>query len=96
MVYVVRNGDLKLSAGRQTIYQLASCCKRDFHERRVTSLIEVRNTDFHPPFGELDVVGMVSYIGSAPQGNVGFQTVYLADTDLNVLGLGFWGGVKVC
>ncbi|PNF27328.1 hypothetical protein B7P43_G02761 [Cryptotermes secundus] len=90
----VRNGDLKLSAGRQTVYQLASCCKRDFHERRVMRLSEVRNIDFHPPFGELDVVGMVAYIGPAPQGNVGFQTVYLADTDFNVLGLAFWGGVK--
>jgi hypothetical protein len=95
-LHVVRNGDLKLSAGRQTVYQPSSCRKHAFHERRVMSLNEVTNIDFHPPFGEFDVVGMVAYIGSAPQGNSGFQTVYLADTDLNVLGLAFWGGVKVC
>jgi hypothetical protein len=61
----------------------------------VTSFSEVTCTDFRPPFGELDVVGMVAYIGSALQENSGFQTVYLADTDFNVLGLAFWGGVKV-
>lgn len=38
---------------------------------------------------------MVAYIGSAPQGSSGFQTVYLADTDFNILGLAFWGGVQV-
>jgi hypothetical protein len=60
------------------------------------SLSEITSTDFCPPFGEVDVVGMVSYIGPAPQGNSGFQTVYLVDTDFNVMGLAFWGGVKVC
>jgi hypothetical protein len=96
LCYVVRNGDLKLSARRQTVYQLASCSNGNFHERRVTSFSEVTNIDFRPPFRELDVVGVVVYIGPAPQGNSGFQTVYLADTDMNVLGLAFWGGVKVC
>jgi hypothetical protein len=38
---------------------------------------------------------MVVYIGAAPQGNSGFQSVYLTDADFNVLGLAFWGGVKV-
>jgi hypothetical protein len=96
LFYVVRNGNLNLSARRQTVYKLASCCKHNFQERRVFSLSQVTNIDFRPPFGELDVVGMVAYIGSTPQGNSGFQTVYLADSDLNVLGLAFWGGVKVC
>lgn len=58
-------------------------------------LSEVTKTDFRPPFGELDIVGMVAYIGSSLPGNSGFQTVYLADTDFNILGLAFWGGVKV-
>lgn len=77
------------------VYQPSSRHTCNFHERRVTSLSEVTSIDFCPPFGEIDIVGMVVYIGAAPQGNSGFQSVYLTDADFNVLGLAFWGGVKV-
>ncbi|XP_021933107.1 uncharacterized protein LOC110836322 isoform X2 [Zootermopsis nevadensis] len=90
----VRSGALQLSAGRKTAYKPSSRHSCDYRKRRVTSLSEAACTDFCPPFGEIDVVGMVTYIGAAVQGNSGFQTVYLADTDFNVLGLSFWGGVK--
>ncbi|XP_069684155.1 breast cancer type 2 susceptibility protein homolog isoform X2 [Periplaneta americana] len=89
-----RGGDLQLSAGRQTVYRPSSHQNNCIFKRRVTSFGEVTSSDFCPQFGELDVVGMVVFIGDAPQGTSGFQVVYLADVASNILGMAFWGGVK--
>ena len=92
---VSRNGNLQLSAGRQTAYKPVLHSHCDLYKRTVTHLNEALSSDFQPLFGELDVVGMVVYVRPAPQGNSGFQTVYLADSDFSILGVAFWAGIKV-
>ena len=86
---------MQLSAGRQTVYKPVVNHHSNFYRRTVTCLSEAMNSDFQPPFGEIDIVGMVIYLSPSLKGNSGFQTVYIADSDLNLLGVAFWGGIKV-
>ncbi|KAJ9574867.1 hypothetical protein L9F63_007962 [Diploptera punctata] len=86
--------NLELSAGRQTSFKPVARGECDLYRRTVTRLSETMSSDFQPPFGELDAVGMVVYVTPPPQANSGFQTVYLADSDTSILGVAFWGGIK--
>ncbi|XP_049827738.1 breast cancer type 2 susceptibility protein homolog [Schistocerca gregaria] len=88
----LRNGDLQLSACRQSRYQpQPSHLPEDFPARYATPLSQVSSGNLHAPFGEMDCVGVVVHVAPL-SGN--YQTVYLADADMDIVGISFWNGLK--
>ncbi|XP_049813467.1 breast cancer type 2 susceptibility protein-like [Schistocerca nitens] len=88
----LRNGDLQLSACRQSRYQpQPSHLPEDFPARYATPLSQVSSGNLHASFGEMDCVGVVVHVAPL-SGN--YQTVYLADADMDIVGISFWNGLK--
>ncbi|XP_049786303.1 breast cancer type 2 susceptibility protein-like [Schistocerca cancellata] len=88
----LRNGDLQLSACRQSRYQpQTSHLPEDFPARYATPLSQVSSGNLHATFGEMDCVGVVVHVAPL-SGN--YQTVYLADADMDIVGISFWNGLK--
>ncbi|XP_063241128.1 uncharacterized protein LOC134541540 [Bacillus rossius redtenbacheri] len=84
-----RGLELQLSASKQTAYQPVARSV-PYPRRKATPLGRASEKDFCPPFGELDVVGVVVCVASA----AGCDEAYLASEDGAVLCVVFWGGVK--
>ncbi|XP_054276692.1 breast cancer type 2 susceptibility protein homolog [Macrosteles quadrilineatus] len=85
-----RFGDLQLTAGKQTKYNVErrSCCLR-----KVTPLLELQQPELKPQFSEVDVVGLVVQI-DATSPDTTSSIVYVVDADDNFLGISFWTDLK--
>ncbi|GLG98706.1 uncharacterized protein GBIM_05307, partial [Gryllus bimaculatus] len=89
-----RMGSLQLSTGRQTRYCPVPLPRLvPYFQRRVSSFDEILSPNFQPPFNEMDTVGLIVHVGSGPQSSH-FETMYLADADMRIIGVSFWGGMK--
>lgn len=91
----IKNGEVQLTAGKISSFKIL-----DLHQyeppvrlmRTLTKIADIETTGFRPMFNEFDTIGIVIQVGTI--GNKNFQTVYLADTDQNLLGVHFWSSIK--
>uniref|UniRef100_A0A1B6EGI9 BRCA2 OB3 domain-containing protein n=1 Tax=Clastoptera arizonana TaxID=38151 RepID=A0A1B6EGI9_9HEMI len=79
-----RNGELQLSAGKQTRYEVLNHEKKVFP--RTTTPLDIKSLTMFHMFNEIDVVGIVIQVTP--------NTVYICDTQLNLFGVHFWPGLK--
>ncbi|XP_055529960.1 breast cancer type 2 susceptibility protein homolog [Wyeomyia smithii] len=89
-----RNGEVQLTTGKNSTYRMIDTQQFQFREdvfRNLTRIAEIKNTTFRPPFNEFDTVGIIVQVGSSEKKK--FQTVYLADTAMNLLCVNFWNGI---
>lgn len=93
-----RFGEMQLSANRSTRYDCDNSAESNSNILRcVCPLTSLSSQGFVPRFGEIDIVGIVIRISPAPQTSENpshFQTVYLSDSQQNIVGILFWGGMK--
>lgn len=89
----IREGYLQITAGRKALFKSKKENLLNFPEtnfRRVSLLSEI-STTFSPEFNEFDTVGIVVQIGNVDQK---FQSVYIADQNLNILSIKFPESIK--
>lgn len=60
--------------------------------RQALSFRNLYDSDYKPYCGELDVVGLVVHLEEGPGS---FETVYLSNEESIIIGVCFWGGLKV-
>lgn len=98
-VLPLRCGELQLSANRSTRY-----CEESSTDiipglaRSITPLNFLLSHGFLPRFGEFDIVGFIVSVSPAPrtsENSTHFQTVYVSDSQMNIIGISFREGVKV-
>lgn len=91
-----RNGQVQLTANRQTKYKHLSAGDLSCYGRRVTSFGELK-TDFKVAFGECDIVGLVIRVREIENNpkNDSTPTIYLADLNKNLMIVKFRTNVKV-
>ncbi|XP_036144157.1 breast cancer type 2 susceptibility protein isoform X2 [Monomorium pharaonis] len=93
-----RGTELQLTARRSAIFKPGRMRDTSYPARVCTSLCEIANSEFSPPYGEFDTVGLVCSIGSAPYGMKDFDAVHLAyckadSSDPSYLTILFWQGI---
>ncbi|XP_052566174.1 uncharacterized protein LOC120417634 [Culex pipiens pallens] len=90
-----KNGEIQLKAGKSTNYRVLDRMRFDLpegHFRRLTKIVDIDRSSFHPLYNEFDTVGVVVYVGNSDTKK--FQIAYLADANMNLLGVHFWSGIK--
>lgn len=61
-----RGTELQLTARRSAIFKPGKMRDTSYPARVCTSLCEITNSEFSPPYGEFDTVGFVCSVGPAP------------------------------
>ncbi|XP_053686696.1 breast cancer type 2 susceptibility protein homolog [Sabethes cyaneus] len=90
-----RNGEVQLTTGKNSSYRQIDLQKFNFRKellRNLTLIADIKNATFRPPFNEFDTIGVVVQVGCLNKKK--FQTVYLADTAMNLLCVNFWNGIS--
>uniref|UniRef100_A0A8D8IF11 Breast cancer type 2 susceptibility protein n=1 Tax=Culex pipiens TaxID=7175 RepID=A0A8D8IF11_CULPI len=90
-----KNCEIQLKAGKSTNYRVLDRMQFDLpegHFRKLTKIVDVDRSSFHPLYNEFDTVGVVVYVGNSDTKK--FQIAYLADANMNLLGVHFWSGIK--
>ncbi|XP_011635165.1 breast cancer type 2 susceptibility protein homolog [Pogonomyrmex barbatus] len=88
-----RGTELQLTANRSAIFQPGKMRDASYPARACTPLCEITNSEFAPPYGEFDTVGLVCSVGPAPYGMKDFEAVHLASNDSSYLSILFWQGI---
>lgn len=57
---------MQLTARRSAIFKPGKMRDTSYPARVCVSLCEIANTEFAPPYGEFDTVGLVCSVGPAP------------------------------
>lgn len=89
----IRDGYLQITAGRKATFKTKKVSLLNFPEnnfRRVTPISQITSA-FSPEFNEFDTVGIVVHLGRVVQN---FQSVYIADQNMQILGVKFPGNIK--
>ena len=88
-----RDNEIQLSSTRSTRYQPLKLSKQHLvSPRQALSFRNLYESDYKPYYGELDVVGLVVHLEEGPGS---FETVYLSNEESIIIGICFWGGLKV-
>ncbi|XP_012059168.1 PREDICTED: breast cancer type 2 susceptibility protein homolog [Atta cephalotes] len=93
-----RGTELQLTARRSAIFKPGRMRDASYPARVCTSLDEIANSEFVPPYGEFDTVGLVCSVGPAPYGMRDFDAVHLAyckagSNESSYLSILFWQGI---
>ncbi|KYN09321.1 Breast cancer type 2 susceptibility protein like protein [Trachymyrmex cornetzi] len=93
-----RGTELQLTARRSAIFKPGKMRDASYPARVCTSLNEIANSEFVPPYGEFDTVGFVCSVGPAPYGMRDFDAVHLAyckagSSESSYLSILFWQGI---
>ncbi|XP_011171336.2 breast cancer type 2 susceptibility protein homolog isoform X1 [Solenopsis invicta] len=94
-----RGTELQLTARRSAIFKPGKMRDTSYPARACTSLHEIRaNSEFSPPYGEFDTVGLICSVGPAPYGMKDFDAVHLAyceagSSNFSYLSILFWQGI---
>ncbi|XP_011691211.1 PREDICTED: breast cancer type 2 susceptibility protein-like isoform X2 [Wasmannia auropunctata] len=93
-----RGTELQLTARRSAIFKPGKTRDTSYPARACTSLCEIANSEFAPPYGEFDTVGLVCSVGPAPYGMKDFEVIHLAYREANLsdfsyLSILFWQGI---
>ncbi|KAG5329412.1 BRCA2 protein, partial [Acromyrmex charruanus] len=93
-----RGTELQLTARRSAIFKPGRMRDASYPARVCTSLDEIANSEFVPPYGEFDTVGLVCSVGPAPYGMRDFDAVHLAycktgSSESSYLSILFWQGI---
>ncbi|XP_011879732.1 PREDICTED: breast cancer type 2 susceptibility protein homolog [Vollenhovia emeryi] len=93
-----RGTELQLTARRSAIFKPGKMRDTSYPARACMSLCEIANSEFVPPYGEFDTVGLVCSVGPAPYGMKDFEAVHLAhckanSSDSSYLSILFWQGI---
>ncbi|KYM95863.1 PREDICTED: breast cancer type 2 susceptibility protein homolog [Cyphomyrmex costatus] len=93
-----RGTELQLTARRSAIFKPGKMHDTSYPARVCTSLDEIANSEFVPPYGEFDTIGFVCSVGPAPYGMRDFDAVHLAyrkagSSESSYLSILFWQGI---
>jgi len=90
-----RNGELQLSANKNTRFNLQGC-NNNYAKRDVTiSFKSILSSSFLPLFSELDLVGVVISTSNANKSNTFYHEIYVTDKEMNIISILFRGHIKV-
>uniref|UniRef100_A0A1Q3EXT2 Uncharacterized protein n=1 Tax=Culex tarsalis TaxID=7177 RepID=A0A1Q3EXT2_CULTA len=90
-----KNAEVQLKAGKNTNYRVLDRLQFELpegHFRRLTKISDIEQSSFQPLYNEFDTVGVVVHVGNSDTKK--FQIAYLADANMNLLGIHFWSGIK--
>ncbi|XP_067211842.1 breast cancer type 2 susceptibility protein homolog [Linepithema humile] len=93
-----RGNELQLTAGRCAVFKPGKMHDTSYPARMCTSLCEIADSEFAPPYAEFDTVGFVCSFGPAPYGMKDFEVAHLAHPKANsnessYLSILFWQGI---
>lgn len=91
-IIVFRNGELQLSANKNTRFNFRGI-KKEFAKRDIVSFKHIWSDTFSPLFGELDFVGVVITHGN--KDNDTNNEVYVSDKEMNIVSILFRSNIKV-
>lgn len=90
-----RNGELQLSANKNTRFNFEGC-NNNYTKRDVAiNFKSILSSSFLPLFGELDLVGVVISTSDANKSNTFYHEVYVTDKEMNIVSILFRGDIKV-
>lgn len=97
--YVTTNGmrgkNMLLTANNMTVLREVRSFTSSAHgpfSRHLTPISEIDTQPFKPYFNEFDTLGIVVKVDDAMPNH--FQSVFVADTNQNLLCIKFWGGIQ--
>lgn len=90
-----RNGELQLSANKNTRFNFEGCSNNYAKRDVIISFDCILSNSFSPLFGELDIVGVVVSISSVNTSNTFYREIYVSDKEMNIVSILFRGDIKV-